>query len=87
MKYLGRGTLALALAAVLLGADTAWAAEDAKALAKSVGDIRIALDTVWVMVAGFLVFFMHAGFAMLEAGLLDRYSARLMARRGKRRGE
>jgi Amt family ammonium transporter len=69
MKYLGRGTLALTLAAVLLGTDTAWAAEDAKALAKSVADIRVALDTVWVMVAGFLVFFMHAGFAMLEAGL------------------
>jgi Amt family ammonium transporter len=26
------------------------------------------LDTVWVLVAGFLVFFMQAGFAMVEAG-------------------
>lgn len=26
------------------------------------------LDTVWVLVASFLVFWMHAGFAMLEAG-------------------
>ncbi len=69
MKFLGRGTLALALAAVMMEMDTAWAAEDAKALAKNVADIRVALDTVWVMVAGFLVFFMHAGFAMLEAGL------------------
>ncbi len=68
MRFLGRGALALALAAVLLGEETAWA-QDAKALAKSVGDIRVALDTVWVMVAGFLVFFMHAGFAMLESGL------------------
>jgi Amt family ammonium transporter len=28
----------------------------------------IAINTVWTMVAGFLVFFMQAGFAMLEAG-------------------
>ncbi len=27
-----------------------------------------AVDTVWVLVAGFLVFFMQAGFAMVEAG-------------------
>ncbi len=29
----------------------------------------IAIDTVWTMVAAFLVFFMQAGFAFLEAGL------------------
>ncbi|GAK05040.1 ammonium transporter [Geomicrobium sp. JCM 19037] len=28
----------------------------------------IAVDTMWVMIATFLVFFMHAGFAMLETG-------------------
>ena len=31
--------------------------------------LRVALDTVWVLVAAFLVFWMNAGFAMLEAGL------------------
>jgi len=30
---------------------------------------KVALDTLWVMLAGFLVFFMNAGFACLEAGL------------------
>jgi Amt family ammonium transporter len=30
---------------------------------------RVALDTVFVLLAGVLVFFMNAGFAMLEAGL------------------
>lgn len=30
---------------------------------------KVALDTVWVLVAAMLVFFMNAGFAMLEAGL------------------
>ncbi|MBM7631420.1 ammonium transporter [Geomicrobium sediminis] len=28
----------------------------------------VAVDTMWVMIATFLVFFMHAGFAMLETG-------------------
>lgn len=31
--------------------------------------IKVALDTVWVLVAAFLVFWMNAGFACLEAGL------------------
>jgi len=29
----------------------------------------IAIDTIWVLVAAFLVFFMQAGFAMVETGL------------------
>lgn len=33
------------------------------------GEFKIVADTVWTMVAGFLVFFMNLGFAMLEAGL------------------
>lgn len=35
----------------------------------AIGEIKVALDTVWVLLAAFLVFFMQAGFAMLEAGL------------------
>lgn len=31
--------------------------------------IKVALDTVWVLLAAFLVFWMNAGFACLEAGL------------------
>ncbi len=34
-----------------------------------IGDVKIALDTVWTLVAGFLVFFMNLGFAMVESGL------------------
>lgn len=30
----------------------------------------VAVNTLWVFIAGFLVFFMQAGFAMLEAGLI-----------------
>jgi ammonium transporter, Amt family len=38
-------------------------------LAKSVGDTQTALNIVWTMVAGFLVMFMQAGFALVETGL------------------
>jgi Amt family ammonium transporter len=30
---------------------------------------KVMMDTIWTMIAGFLVFFMNAGFALLEAGL------------------
>merc|ERR1719410_2089911 len=32
------------------------------------GDYDEALDTIWMLLAALLVFFMHAGFSMLEAG-------------------
>jgi Amt family ammonium transporter len=38
-------------------------------LAKSVTDTQTALNIVWTMVAGFLVMFMQAGFALVETGL------------------
>ena len=53
---------------VLSFAGIGWA-QDIKTMAKSLANLQVAADTIWVMVAGFLVFFMHAGFAMLESGL------------------
>ncbi|MBM3779759.1 MAG: ammonium transporter [Acidimicrobiia bacterium] len=38
-------------------------------------DTKVALDTLWVLVAGFLVFWMNAGFAMLESGLCQAKNA------------
>lgn len=32
-------------------------------------DIKVMLDTVWVLITGFLVFFMNLGFACVEAGM------------------
>ena len=32
-------------------------------------ELKVAIDTVWVLVAGFLVFWMNAGFGLVEAGL------------------
>jgi Amt family ammonium transporter len=34
----------------------------------TVADLKIAADTLWVMVTGFLVFFMNLGFACVESG-------------------
>ncbi len=31
--------------------------------------LRVMLDTFWVLLTGFLVFFMNLGFAMVESGL------------------
>jgi Amt family ammonium transporter len=36
----------------------------------SVEQLRQSLDTVWVLIAAFLVFFMQAGFGMVEAGFI-----------------
>ena len=36
----------------------------------SIADIKQGLDTVWVLIAAFLVFFMQAGFGMVEAGFI-----------------
>lgn len=39
------------------------------ALTKATGDLKIAADTVWVMITGMLVFFMNLGFATVESGM------------------
>jgi ammonium transporter, Amt family len=40
-----------------------------------VGVPKVALDTVWVLMAAFLVFLMQAGFGMVEAGLIRAKNA------------
>lgn len=53
-------------------------AQDAPTLesvAKSTDGLKIGLDTMWVMVAGMLVFFMNAGFCMLETGMCRQKNA------------
>ncbi|MFZ5945935.1 MAG: ammonium transporter [Bacillota bacterium] len=36
--------------------------------AETFEEVTIAIDTIWIMLAGFLVFFMHAGFSLVEIG-------------------
>jgi ammonia channel protein AmtB len=42
--------------------------ESLKELITRLGDLRVAVDTVWVLVAAVLVFFMNLGFAAVESG-------------------
>ncbi|MDX2257165.1 MAG: ammonium transporter [Pseudanabaenaceae cyanobacterium bins.39] len=39
-------------------------------ITKTTESLRLSIDTSWVLITGFLVFFMQCGFAMLEAGLV-----------------
>jgi Amt family ammonium transporter len=41
-----------------------------EAVNQKVDQIQVNVDTVWVLVTGFIVFFMQCGFALLEAGLV-----------------
>lgn len=51
------------LAGSFLISSVAYASEDA-----TVESVSSSLDLVWIMIATFLVFFMHAGFSMVESG-------------------
>ena len=44
--------------------------ESAPSLTESFASLKQGLDTVWVLIAAFLVFFMQAGFGMVEAGFI-----------------
>jgi len=70
--------LLLGLGIVLPGLSGTGFADDAPAVAQAselanlseaVSANKIALDTVWVLVTAFLVFWMNAGFALVESGL------------------
>lgn len=42
---------------------------------EQLANLKVGLDTMWVMVAGMLVFFMNAGFCMLETGFCRQKNA------------
>ena len=46
-----------------------------ESVATTASELRVGLDTMWVMIAGFLVFFMNAGFGMLETGMCRQKNA------------
>lgn len=55
--------IVLSVLTLLFLPDHVWAADEPTAASNAV-----AIDTVWTLVAAFLVFFMQAGFAMVETG-------------------
>ncbi len=61
---------------ILLGWAYASVAQDAPPTPEEmVSDLKVGLDTMWVVIAGFLVFFMNAGFCMLETGFCRQKNA------------
>ncbi len=57
----------IGLLAALVAAPTVALAEE-PTTAEALANLQITMDTLWVMIAGFLVFFMNAGFALVESG-------------------
>ena len=51
-------------------AEDAAAVEEMAEPAMTAAEVQHNLDHVWILLAGFLVFFMQAGFAMLEGGMI-----------------
>ena len=53
-----------------IGSSLAWGQEpSADALAEGLESLQLNINIVWTIIAAFLVFFMQAGFALLETGL------------------
>src|SRR3990170_7309655 len=44
-------------------------AQFTQGLLEQIGNAKVAVDTVWTLIAGMLVFFMSMGFACVESGL------------------
>jgi Amt family ammonium transporter len=44
-------------------------AQFTQGLLEQIGSAKVAMDTMWVLIAGMLVFFMNLGFASVESGL------------------
>jgi Amt family ammonium transporter len=63
-KYLCRSLFAITLVHLAAGS---LAAADSEI---DVSQLKMGLDTVWVLLGAFLVFFMQAGFGMVEAGFI-----------------
>ncbi len=60
----------LAVLAGVLGAMALISTVSAQETDEEILDLIAAIDTAWLLIAAFLVFFMQAGFAMLEAGFV-----------------
>jgi Amt family ammonium transporter len=75
-RYRGLGIATLALAAAVVAAPALAQEEASSGMATALqsvmegsSSLRVAVDTAWVLFAACLVFWMNAGFAMVESGL------------------
>ncbi|MBL0953238.1 MAG: ammonium transporter [Leptospira sp.] len=60
--------LLLVVPMFLFADEAATVVNPAEETAKAIQTLTVGLDTLWVLVAGMLVFFMNAGFALVESG-------------------
>lgn len=60
---------------IVLGWGYAAVAQAPASAGPTTAQLKVALDTLWVAIAAFLVFFMNAGFCMLETGLCRQKNA------------
>lgn len=67
-KYLAMPLLVLTLLIATTGAVLAQDKPDLAAVSSTVSDATTSLNVMWMLIAGFLVFFMQAGFALVETG-------------------
>lgn len=68
-KKIGRAYRWLLLPVLLGLASSGTAFAQGTQQAPTLADLKVALDTVWVLVTAFLVFWMNAGFGCVESGL------------------
>jgi len=63
--------------AALIGVFWVYAAgaQDSPSPEETMAQLKVGLDTLWVAVAAFLVFFMNAGFGLVESGFCRRKNA------------
>jgi len=69
--------LVMAIATFILAAFGSGmaSAQDGSPTGDDFTTVKIAIDTSWVLLTGFLVFFMQLGFAILETGMIKQTSA------------
>ncbi|BAQ62343.1 ammonium transporter [Geminocystis sp. NIES-3708] len=70
-----QGCLLLSVILLLSSSYAVYAQEPSQDLQSITGELRVGLDTLWVVLASILVIFMNAGFAMLETGFCRRKNA------------
>ncbi len=73
-----RNLVVMAVATIFLamfGLHKTLAQDGAAVTVEDITSLKISIDTAWVMLTGFLVFFMQLGFAILETGMIRQTSA------------
>src|SRR5688572_31917662 len=77
-RRMWRQLVVMAIATVVLaifGAQAVFAQDAAVPSVDELTTMKIGIDTSWVLLTGFLVFFMQLGFAILETGMIRHTAA------------